>query len=38
MEKELILPPELDSPGKQHVGVGIIYSVFAFFSLPFSRS
>ncbi len=35
MEKELILPPELDSPGKQHVGVGIIYSVFAFFSLPF---
>lgn len=35
MNKTLMLPTELDSPGKQQIGVGIIYSVFAFFSMPF---
>lgn len=35
MKQNLELPPQLESPGKQHVGVGIIYSVFAFFSMPF---
>ncbi len=35
MKKTFTLPVELDSPGKQHIGVGIIYSVFAFFSMPF---
>lgn len=35
MEKTIKLPVELDCPEKQYRGVGIIYSIFAFFSMPF---
>lgn len=35
MKKTLQLPVELDCPEKQQIGVSIIYSFFAFFSMPF---
>ena len=35
MKNEIKLPLELDTPEKQHIGIGIFYGLVAFFVLPY---